>query len=128
MAEQNRQIEGVVVEIFGQDYKIGGDPGDVQRVAEYVDRKMREIAEGHQPRLPTTQVAILAAMDITAEFFRVMTERKEFTDKAHDSIDKLTRLVEERAKIPSSPNADHAAPRDRSLRQSLGALDSATTA
>jgi hypothetical protein len=38
-------------------------------------------------------------MEITAELFKAMQERKAFTDKAHQSIDRLTRLVEDRATL-----------------------------
>ena len=95
MAERDQQVQGVVVQIFGEEYRIGGDPAQVQQVADYVDRKMQEISQEHSDRLPKAQVAMLAAMEITAEYFRVMQERKAFTTKAHESIDRLTRLVEE---------------------------------
>ena len=99
MADERRQVQGVLVQIFGEDYRIGGDPAQVNKVAEYVDGKMREIAEGHDGKLPKAQVAMLAAMEITAELFRVMQERTAFTTKAHESIDRLTKLVEERATL-----------------------------
>ena len=100
MAERDQQVQGVVVRIFGEEYRIGGDPAQVQQVADFVDRKMQEISDEHGGRLPKAQVAMLAAMEITADYFRVMQERKAFTAKAHESIDRLTRLVEERASLP----------------------------
>jgi len=107
MAEGERQVEGAIVRIFDEEYRIGGDPAQVQQVADYVDRKMREIAEGHTSRLPKAQVAILAAMEITAELFKAMQQRKVFADKAHESIDRLTKLVEDRATL--SADRDEAA-------------------
>ena len=102
MADQNAakgQIKGVVVEIFDEEYRIGGEPSQVQPVAAYVDKKMKEMAAEHDGRLPKAQVAILTAMEITAELFRVMRDRTDFTEKAHASLDRLTKLVEERAKM-----------------------------
>ena len=102
MADQSAakgQIKGVVVEIFDEEYRIGGEPSQVQPVAAYVDKKMKEMAAAHDGRLPKAQVAILTAMEITAELFRVMRDRTDFTEKAHASIDRLTKLVEERAKM-----------------------------
>jgi len=102
MADQSvakGQIKGVVVEIFDEEYRIGGEPSQVQPVAAYVDKKMKEMAAEHDGRLPKAQVAILTAMEITAELFRVMRDRTDFTEKAHASIDRLTKLVEERAKM-----------------------------
>ena len=46
MADQSAakgQIKGVVVEIFDEEYRIGGEPSQVQPVAAYVDKKMKEI-------------------------------------------------------------------------------------
>ena len=103
MANQNKDIEGVIVRIFGEEYRIGGEPDEVQQVAEYVDTKMNEIAETHKGRLPKAQVAILAAMEISAELFGIMKDRTEFAEKAHASVDRLTKLVEERAKMSSVP-------------------------
>ena len=117
MADQGQQVQGVVVEILGQEYRIGGDPKEVHSVAEYVDRKMRGISDEHGGHLPKAQVAILAAMDITAELFRVMGERKVFTAKAHDSIDRLTKLVEERARLSESGDEGEISPLERRLRE-----------
>ena len=118
MADQERQVQGVIVEIFGQQYRIGGDPREVQSVAEYVDRKMQEISDEHGGNLPKAQVAMLAAMDITAELFRVMGERTAFTTKAHESIDRLTKLVEERASISQVGGDRQVSPLERRLRDS----------
>lgn len=99
MNTSDRQVEGVTVEIFGEQYRIGGDPKQVQQVAEYVDKKMQEVSGSQKGRMPKAQVAMLAAMEITADLFRVMSERKQFTDRAHESIERLTQLVEDRGRI-----------------------------
>jgi len=114
---QGKQVQGVIVQILGQEYRIGGDPKEVHSVAEYVDRKMRGISEAHGGHLPKAQVAILAAMDITAELFRVMGERKAFTTEAHDSIGRLTKLVEERANLIQVGDEEPASPLERRLRE-----------
>ena len=125
MADRNEakgQIKGVVVEIFDEEYRIGGEPSQVQPVADYVDKKMKEMAAEHGGRLPKAQVAILTAMEITAELFRVMRDRADFTEKAHESIDRLTKLVEERAKMSDVGGAAEESSalerriRDRSIR------------
>ncbi len=92
------QVEGVLVEIFGEKYRIGGDPQQVQQVAAYVDAKMKEIT-AKNGRMPKAQVAMLAAMETAADLFKVMSERKVFTDRAHESVERLTKLVEDRATL-----------------------------
>ena len=94
-----KQAKGVNVQIFGEQYPIAseGDAEDVQRIAEYVDKKMQEIAGVHSGRLNTTRVAVLAAMEITVELFRAMQERNQLTEKAHENLGRLSKLIEDRA-------------------------------
>jgi len=101
VAKGDTQVKGVLVDIFGEQYRIGGDPKQVQQVAAYVDTKMKEIA-GKNPRMPKAQVAMLATMEVTADLFKVMSERKVFTERAHESVERLTRLVEDRANLTPS--------------------------
>lgn len=103
------QVEGVLVEIFGEKYRIGGDPKQVQQVAAYVDTKMKEIADKNG-RMPKAQVAMLAAMEVAADLFKVMSERKVFTERAHESVERLTRLVEDRAVLAVPGAADDSEP------------------
>ena len=105
MAQRESQVQGVLVEILGEQYRIGGEPEQVRQVAAYVDGKMKEIAD-KSPRMPKGQVAMLAAMEVTAELFKVMSERKVFTDRANESIKRLSRLVEDRARMATPTAAD----------------------
>jgi len=105
VAQRDTQVQGVLVEIFGEQYRIGGDPKQVQQVAAYVDTKMKEIA-AKNARMPKAQVGMLAAMEVAADLFRVMSERKVFTDRAHESVERLTRLVEDRANLTELADAD----------------------
>ena len=116
MAEKG-QVQGVHVEIFGVKYQISGDPRQVQKVAEYVDAKMKEIRE--RGPLPTAQVAMLAALEISDELDRVKSERKIFTDRSRESIERLSKLVkdgaklvEDRANLRDEPIASRARDRD----------------
>ena len=122
MAKQDKQFEGVEVEIFGHSYRIGGEPEKIQPAAEYVDRKMQEIAENHDARLPALQVAILAAMEVAAEFLSLDKERQEFADKANESISRLTRKVEERVDLP-----EEELPVERRLRGTIEVEDSSSS-
>ena len=125
MAKSDKQFEGVEVEIFGQSYRIGGEPEKIQPAAEYVDRKMHEIVENHDARrLPNLQVAILAAMEIAAEFLNLEKERKEFADKANESFHRLTKRVKERADLPDGGSDEQDPPVERRLRDTLGVEDS----
>jgi cell division protein ZapA len=95
----NSDVQGVNVEIFGERYPISseGDAAEVQRIAAFVDKKMREIADLHAGRLSTSRVAVLTAMELTVELFRAMQERNQLTARAHENLDRLTKLIEDRA-------------------------------
>ncbi len=60
------------VEIYNQTYSIrsDGDNEYIHELAEYVDRKMRDIASGTMT-VETLKVAILAALHIADEFFQL---------------------------------------------------------
>lgn len=64
--------ELVRVEIYNQSYSIrsDGDNEYITELADYVDRKMREIASGAMT-VDSLKVAILAALHIADEFFQL---------------------------------------------------------
>ncbi len=82
----------VDVEIFGKVYTIRGDkdPDYVRRVAEFVDRKMREISEVTDT-VSTARIAILACLNIADELLTLSQESEELKSLMRD----LTRRVEE---------------------------------
>jgi cell division protein ZapA len=71
----------VRVNIYGEEYTIRseGDEEYIREVARYVDSKMREIAEKIPNKSPS-RVAILAALNITDEYFG--TRKQEDTELA----------------------------------------------
>ena len=72
--EKNR----VTVEIFGKTYTIRGDASAewIHEVAAYVDQKMRVIADKHL-YLDTTKIAVLTALNLADEYFRLKEEYEE---------------------------------------------------
>ena len=111
-----KQIEGVIVQIFDSEYEFasaGGDADQIQQVAAYVDQKMREISAKHKGRVPRTRLAVWAAMEIAAELMATLRERSKLSANAHKNLDRLTRLVEERASMSAgfSGSAEESAQR-----------------
>jgi len=106
------------VNIFGEDYPLRSlgstDAEYMVRVADYVDRSMRKIAD-RSPNLSTSKVAILAALNITDELFaeRRETERKLSTFQGR--AETLAAWLDERlaGDIPhhsdSPPSTSHSA-------------------
>jgi cell division protein ZapA len=83
----------VHVEIFGLTYTVraGADAGYVEKLASYVDEKMREVSRG-SGAVDSVRVAVLAALNIADECFR----QKEALGKAGNSArQKANRLAKE---------------------------------
>ncbi len=92
----------IQVEIFGQVYKVRGeeDQGYIEELARYVDSKMQTIAET-TGTIDSLKVAILAALNIADELFKVQNERESseerVTVKANELADALDEALKEEA-------------------------------
>lgn len=69
---QQSEEQTIRVEIYNQTYSIrsDGDNEYIQKLAEYVDRKMREISSGTFT-VDSLKVAILAALHIADEYHQL---------------------------------------------------------
>ncbi|MGE3540011.1 MAG: cell division protein ZapA [Candidatus Tectimicrobiota bacterium] len=77
--------EEVEVEIFGQVFRVAAGeatPKYIQRLAQYVDEKMRAIAATTKA-MPLNRTAILTALNIADDLF-----------KLQDSYERSTRLID----------------------------------
>jgi cell division protein ZapA len=72
----------VHVEIFGQTYtvKAGADPGYVEELAAHVDAQMREVSKT-AGAVDSVRVAVLAALNIADECFRLRRQVREGDEK-----------------------------------------------
>jgi cell division protein ZapA len=88
MADDQNTQETVKVTIFGEEYSIRGyaDTEYILRVADYVDKKMREIALNSKNRAPH-KIAVLTALNLAGELM-------DYKDKDSSELDK----VDEKAK------------------------------
>jgi cell division protein ZapA len=84
----------VDIEIFGKIYTVKGekDPEYVRKVAEYVDRKMREISQVTET-VSTSRIAILASLNIADELFDLIDETEDLKGNMKD----LARRIHEEA-------------------------------
>ena len=96
------------VEIFGQTYSVraAGDPAYIRELADFVDKKMREVSE-HAPTVDAAKIAILTALNISDEFhqFRAQTTESDpgrFEKRAGRLVEKLDEIL----KTSSRGNAE----------------------
>lgn len=85
----------VSVEIHGQMYPIrsGLDPMYVAELAAYVDEKIR-LASRESPAGDTLKLAVLAALNIADECFRVRDEGRRHHDSVAHRAEALERMLD----------------------------------
>jgi cell division protein ZapA len=101
--EQNRRVQQgeygmsnrVKVEIFGQSYTMGGelDEAYVQKLARYVDEKMRAVGEATQT-VDSVRVAVLAAMAIADELHSRQQETGHRDDALRERAQQCLTILE----------------------------------
>lgn len=87
------------VKIAGKDYTISSydDEAHVQRVAEYVDRRLNELNVA--THLPAAQLAVMVAMDVTDEMLKAQDEVRRMRAElaqAKDEIEAIRLALEEK--------------------------------
>jgi len=85
----------VKVEIFNQTYPIQGDLDEayMRKIASFVDEKMRLISD-MAGTVDTQKVAILAAIAIADELYRLREERGEREEILKEQAERCLTLVE----------------------------------
>jgi cell division protein ZapA len=90
----------VRVEILGREYVLKSDEeeGRVEKIAAYVNQKIREVSGGPQT-VSTLNAAILAALNIADEYFKVLEEkgghRQDYEGKAEHLIAMIDARIRE---------------------------------
>jgi len=90
----------VRVEIFDQAYNLRGSDADyIVKLAEYVDAKMRAVAE-QTHTVDTARLAVLAALNIADEYHLLKRNQDggavEYLKRAHHLSDALDEVLEEK--------------------------------
>jgi len=85
----------ITVQILGRFYEVKSDlnPLDVQAIAKYVEEKLRE-ASSYTGIQETSRIAVLAALNIADELFRLKTEHNNFVSMTDEKIDELINTIE----------------------------------
>ncbi len=86
MSQANNSIR---VEIYDQTYHLrGSDPEYINRLAEYVDTKMRQVAS-QTATVDSLRLAVLAALNIADE---LQTLRKKYENVSSEYTERATHL------------------------------------
>ncbi len=86
------------VKILGQDYVIRSSAGQkyLNEVSAYVNEKMEEIMASGIDDSQQLRIAVLAAMNITDEFFSYKKEKQKFVDKVEAKTLAITEFIDNR--------------------------------
>jgi cell division protein ZapA len=86
----------VQVQILGHQLPIRGDadPSYILELAEYVDRKMREVTQ-KMPVAAVSKVAILASLNIADELFKERANKSRTGNDVLGRAEQLTRRLDE---------------------------------
>jgi cell division protein ZapA len=95
---KDTQNASVRVEIFDQGYNLrGSDPEYILKLAEYVDSKMRAVAEATNT-IDTVRLAVLAALNIADEYHLLRRKQEsgatDYQKRAHLLADALDEVLE----------------------------------
>jgi cell division protein ZapA len=96
---QDRNSSSVRVEIFDQAYNLrGSDPEYIMKLAEYVDGKMRAVAD-QTHTVDTVRVAVLAALNIADEYHLLKRNHDsgavEYLKRANDLSNALDEVLKD---------------------------------
>lgn len=96
------QNSSVRVEIFDQAYNLrGSDPEYILKLAEYVDSKMRAVAEATNT-IDTVRLAVLAALNIADEYHLLRKKQEsgatDYQQRAHLLANALDEVLGETRK------------------------------
>jgi len=101
-AVKDPQNASVRVEIFDQAYNLrGSDPEYILKLAEYVDAKMRAVAEATNT-IDTVRLAVLAALNIADEYHLLKKKQDggttDYEKRAHLLVRALDEVLQENRK------------------------------
>jgi cell division protein ZapA len=88
-------MEPVKVRIRNAEYLVQGEDNEqqVQRIADYVNDKLKEIEQGTEG-LSEKRTAILAALDIAGDYFQILKEKENLVSAVRQKTQSLIRSID----------------------------------
>jgi cell division protein ZapA len=88
-------MEPVKVRIRNAEYLVQSEDNEqqVQRIADYVNEKLKEIEEGTEG-LSEKRTAILAALDIAGDYFQILKEKENMVVALRQRTQSLIRSID----------------------------------
>jgi len=91
-----KEPQSIRVVIYDQEYFMRGDLNQeyIQKLATYLDTKMRSIAERTRT-VDTVRVAMLAALNVADEYHQLKARYEEVTNQMEQKVGECTAALDE---------------------------------
>ena len=91
-----KEPQSIKVVIYDQEYFMRGDLNEeyIQKLAQYLDAKMRSIAERTRT-VDTLRVAMLAALNVADEYHQLKARYEEVTQQVDQKVGQCTDALDE---------------------------------
>jgi cell division protein ZapA len=91
-----KETQGIRVVIYDQEYFMRGDLNQeyIQKLAHYLDAKMRSIAERTRT-VDTLRVAILAALNVADEYHQLQARYEQVTQDMDQKVGECTKVLDQ---------------------------------
>ena len=91
-----KEPQSIRVVIYDQEYFMRGDLNQeyIQKLAQYLDTKMRSIAERTRT-VDTLRVAMLAALNVADEYHQLKARYEEVTQQVDQKVGQCTDALDE---------------------------------
>jgi cell division protein ZapA len=101
MADISNKEQKVRVSIFGEEYSVIGhaDREYILRVADLVDRKMREIAMASKNKSPN-RIAVLTALNLAGELLEIKEKTESDLSKVENRAKNILELLDSKLSEP----------------------------
>lgn len=90
------EAQSIRVVIYDQEYYMRGDLNQeyIQKLAQYVDGKMRSIAERTRT-VDTLRIAILAALNVADEYHQIKARHEQMTHHMDQKVGEISDALED---------------------------------
>jgi len=91
-----KEPQSIRVVIYDQEYFMRGDLNEeyIQKLARYLDTKMRSIAERTRT-VDTVRVAILAALNVVDEYHQLKARHEEVTEQMDQKVGEYSAVLDQ---------------------------------
>jgi cell division protein ZapA len=94
-AAEKTAVPSIKVDIYDQSYNLRGTDADyIQKLADYVDLKMRAVAE-KTSTADSLRVAVLAALNIADEYHLLKKKYDSIASTYHERANSLSGMLDE---------------------------------